>query len=108
MERIQYVNGKLQWRVNYKYDTIGNIVEEIDYRTINGISTTAKKLNIYDKNGNKIEIISSGETKFPLATSNKKYKETEKYEYDERGNWVKKISYVNGRAGITEREYEFY
>lgn len=101
IETIQYFNGKLRLRVNYKYDTKGNIIEEIDYIKTNGISRIQKTLNIYDKNGNKIEIITSDATE--------KFRQTETYEYDERGNWIKKTGlYNNGRGYYIERRYEFY
>jgi hypothetical protein len=108
IETIQYFNGKLRLRVNYKYDTKGNIIEEIDYIKTNGISRMQKTLNKYDKNGNKIEIITSGDTNHPLTDANEKFRLIEKYEYDERGNWIKKTHLYNGRGYCKERRYEFY
>lgn len=61
---------------------------------INGLTSTV----IYDKDGHKSEIKNSDGTVWSY-----------KYDYDAKGNWIKEITYKNGKANrITERSIIYY
>jgi hypothetical protein len=101
LELIQYdIYGKQSCRVIHKYDTRDNIAEEIEYRY--GV-VERRILFKYDYNNNIIKTVINNGIKSPLIT--------EKYEYDEVGNCIKKISgAIPGFSSgfIYERKLEFY
>ncbi|MBL0202393.1 MAG: hypothetical protein IPP81_20220 [Chitinophagaceae bacterium] len=80
---------------SYKYDTKGNLIEEIE----NGV----KHLYKYDVNGNQIEetgISAKGEIF---------YKYTYKYEYDTKMNWTKKTKFENGtQTSVFTRKINYF
>lgn len=94
-------NGKKVRKWIFIYDLIGNKIEEIDSdsdgnRTVN---TTYK----YDNNRNIIEVYSIN----PIASL--KGTDSYIYEYDNQGNWVKRIDSYNGFVKyIIIREIMYY
>ena len=108
----------------YKYDAKGNLIEEISYSHA-GVGNTTYK---YDAKGNKIEensyFIGLLDRKYTMkydakgnliegnsyeADGSLDYKYTFKYEFDEKGNWIKIISFRNQiPESIEEREFEYY
>lgn len=101
LEWIQFDSyGKQSFRFIHKYDTRGNIAEEIEYK----YGVIKRRIFFkYDNNNNIIKIIFNLGIKYPLVT--------EKYEYDEGGNCIKKISdAIPGFSSgfIYERKLEFY
>ena len=101
LEWIQYdTYGKQSLRFIHKYDTRGNIAEEIEYE----YGVIKRRIFFkYDDNNNIIKTIFNLGIKYPLIT--------DKYEYDEGGNWIKKISdAIPGFSSgfIYERRFEFY
>ncbi|MFA7066239.1 MAG: hypothetical protein WC199_05595 [Dysgonamonadaceae bacterium] len=77
------------------YNENGNIIE---YYYYNSEGFDSKNLYKYDTNGNKIE-----ENQFN-SDGNLEWQRLYKYEYDYKGNWIKKT----GLHYITEREIEYY
>lgn len=101
LEWIQFDSyGKQSFRFIHKYDTRGNIAEEIEYK----YGVIKRRIFFkYDNNNNIIKTIFNLGIKYPLVT--------EKYEYDEGGNCIKKISdAIPGFSSgfIYERKLEFY
>ena len=108
----------------YKYDAKGNLIEEISYSHA-GVGNTTYK---YDAKGNKIEensyFIGLLDRKYTMkydakgnliegnsyeADGSLDYKYTFKYEFDEKGNWIKRITFKNQiPESIEEREFEYY
>ncbi len=80
-KQMVFSNGKKGMR--YVYNHSGNQVEELVYTTEGELNQ--KYLVTLDKNGNEVEETSFGITKiYP----DRKYRYT--YEFDEKGNWIKK------------------
>ena len=78
-----------------KYDDKGNEIEET--------SLISKDTYKYDDMGNQIEWNSYN------SGGGLNFKATSKYEFDEKGNWIKKISFTNQIPNnIDERKYEYY
>ena len=101
LEWIQYdTYGKQSLRFIHKYDTRGNIAEEIEYKN----EVIKRRISFkYDDNNNIIKTIFNLGIKYPLIT--------DKYEYDEGGNCIKKISdAIPGFSSgfIYERRFKFY
>lgn len=126
-EEIEYndKNNKNSIR-KFKYDNSGNLIEEkwYDSKGLNSIIT-----NEYDKNGNitKQKVIYPDASKGTSVIYNHKYDKynneiyevvlsvdkqtchTYLYEYDNQGNWIKKIEIdENNSKKITERVIEYY
>lgn len=102
---------KLKFKFTYKRDKRGNVIEENSYDSNNELQWTS--ISKYDKYGNEevrqhkaIKEVDNykGEPE-PVGTTNTKYK----YKYDEKGNWIEKIEYVNYiPKKIIEREIVYY
>lgn len=103
IEKSSYnADGNLSWRNNYKYDDKGNIIEEDNFYPSN-IIKHHKNTYKYDDKGNMIEDISYNEDG-SLYTKN-----TFKYEFDKKGNWILVIRYINDIPRfLSEREIEYF
>jgi hypothetical protein len=94
-------SGSLNWRLTYKYDEKGNQIEKNSYESDGSLDwrVTFK----YDEKGNQIEK-NSYESDGSLDTQ-----WTYKYEFDEQGNWIKRVEFENEIPQfILIREYEYY
>ena len=110
-EATYSLKDKLKYKFTYKRDKRGNVIEENSYDSNNELQWTS--ISKYDKYGNEevrqhkaIKEVDNykGEPE-PVGTTNTKYK----YKYDEKGNWIEKIEYVNYiPKKIIEREIEYY
>lgn len=88
-------------RYLYKYDDLGNRIEEAQYNQ-NGELLT-KKISVYDSNRHKTEIRKYGNDGKLMFTANYTYT------VDEKKNWIRKVEYYNGKPLlITERIIEYY
>jgi len=105
-----YHENDLFCKTMEKYNDKGNIVEEKSYYSAGYLSS--KDTWKYDDKGNLIE----KNRRYRSDDSNKSTDEwvydtklTYKYEYDNQGNWVKKIGYRDTIPSyIIEREIEYY
>ncbi len=99
-EKLLNSAGIVYMRHIYKYDDSGNKIEWNSYTDdiLNGKSTYS-----YDENGNKIIEKRYG------PNGELRSKKTYRYDYDERGNWIKKTIIEDDTAKtILERKYEYY
>jgi hypothetical protein len=139
IEYNAYLNGRLWSQLLHRYDTQGNLLEVVmyDYRG----ALEFKWVNSYDASGNLIEAIKythngtrrgrlehkeiyaynehGDETDYKNYASDGKldYWSRNEYEYDEKGNWVKRVFYrkvVDGKerpadpSEITHRITTYY
>lgn len=129
IEEIWYTpEGVQNWKLTYGYDNQGNKIEEINYDEKG--SLYEKQTYSYDEKGNKIEannydsdlslswkqtflyddkrnIVEKNWYNFEGSVFN--IKTTFEYEYDEKGNWIRRIDSFNGIPEyILEREFEYY
>lgn len=89
------LTGSLDSKWTFKYDDRGNTIEENIYNS-NGSLNSKITYRYNDKN-----IIEEA--------YNWRSKETYKYECDDKGNWIKRISYTNNQPNIiTKRTIEYY
>lgn len=108
-EATYSLKDKLKYKFTYKLDKSGNVIEENSYDSNNELQGTS--ISKYDKYGNEeerqykaIKEVDNYKGE-PNGTTNRKYK----YKYDENGNWIEKIEYVNYiPKKIIEREIEYY
>ena len=85
----------------YKYDKSGNIVELEVFKS-NG-DLKRKQVIKYDNKGNEINVRNFDENGNFVDERNYKY------QYDEKGNWVERIEYVNDFPKVLiEREFIYY
>jgi hypothetical protein len=90
----------LHVRQEYKYDNKGNNTEWIAFE---GETITNKASYGYDKYGNLTKVLTIG--KGGKVIEDKAYN----YEYNKKGNWIKKVFISNGRpAIITERTISYF
>ena len=83
-----------------KYDNKGKLIEMKNYESDGNLSITT--LFKYDEKGNEIE-------KKLLRANGVNSKDGTKYEYDIKGNWIKKIDFYNEiPQSITIRDIEYY
>ena len=88
-------DGRLDEKCAYKYDEMGNISEYLLYDSDGSI--ILKVTEKYDDKGNMKE-----------SCSDENKREYE-YEYDNVGNWIKQIVYLNKKPiKIYERSYQYY
>ena len=85
----------------YKYDKSGNIVELEIFKS-NG-DLKRKQVIKYDNKGNEINVRNFDENGNFIDERNYKY------QYDEKGNWVERIEYINDfPKALIEREFIYY
>jgi len=85
-------------KYTYKYDENGNKI--IDSYNSDG---NLECRRIFDKKENYIEYTTYN------SDGSLDNNSTSKYDYDEKGNWIKMTSYEKGIAfSIKERKYEYY
>jgi len=126
-------NGNLEYKYTYKYDSQGNQIEENQYRSYSDGSLMEKNIYKYDSKGNEIELLNVYDP--GIQPENPHYKRTREYDnngnllevnryqssgsleketykyydYDYKGNWLKKILYLNDYPrSITVRIIEYY
>jgi hypothetical protein len=124
-ESIYNADGSLNFRRTYKYDDRGNKIETKGYNKDGVLEVTGT--DDYDDNGNKIgrnlygaegELISSEIFKYD-ERQNLTFKSDEnriekikieyQYEFDETGNWIKKIKVLNDNPIIIiQRVIKYY
>jgi hypothetical protein len=93
--------GRLQFKNTYKYDGRGNNIETNDYQADGSLEY--KDTRKFDENGNVIE------SNVYNSDGSLDGKSTFSYDFDNKGNWIKKIQFRNEIAEyIIEREYEYY
>lgn len=126
-EEIEYDDKNIKTRISkFQYDDSGNLIEEkwYDSKGLNSIITSE-----YDKNGNITtrKVIYPDASKGTSVTYNLKYDKynneiyeevlsadkpkfhTYSYEYDNQGNWIKRIEIdENNSKKITERVIKYY
>ena len=96
-----YSDGRLNYKTTYKYDEKGNKIEKNNYYYSGRLDS--KTTYKYDEKGNNIEenIYYYGSR----PAENYSYE----YEYDKNNNWTQKIQYRNTiPVYITERIIEYY
>jgi hypothetical protein len=92
---LSHENGGGLYTDLLKYDNKGNLIEKKHYRHGN---LTLQDFFKYDENNNIIQTFRLND-----------YKKTYDYVYDDKGNWIKRIEYVNGIPKyILVRELEYY
>lgn len=95
-------DGSLSWKRSYEYNKSGNLVQKIEYES-NG-SFDDVFIYTYDDSQNMIE---ENWQSYSEGKPHKKY--TEKYSFDEYGNWFRKIKSINGApTHIIEREIKYF
>ncbi len=123
ISRLNYEtnDGRYNWIESYQYDARGNLTEVKRFKTEEVIDT--KEIYTFDDKNN----ISSSEFHRDnklISKNNYKYDDsnnynelnfgdsstyTYKYDYDARGNWIKKIVFENNNpSGILVREIEYF
>lgn len=114
-------DGRVNWTKTYKYDSNGNLIET-NRSKIKSIIETEEKYS-YDENGNVIES-NFYKSKKLISKNTYKYNEdydiielthgngnvyTYKYKYDYKGNWIKKIVFLNNNpTGVLTRKMEYF
>lgn len=96
-------NGKFFFKYTYSYNDLGDIIELKTYLKSDTTLDSREEMK-YDDKGNKTD-----DTRFMTdGTKNFDWK-YEFTEFDKEGNWVKEISYSEGKPqAITERVIEYY
>ena len=126
-EKVYDTNDSLNYKSLYKYDIYGNRIEENDYDASGTLNN--KVVYKYDVTGNKVEqngynadgdLVNKITFKYDdkgniidengyNADGSLNYKWTYKYEYDDQGNWIKRIEFkYNNAEYVVERKYEYY
>lgn len=101
IEKSKYdAKGNLLERITYKYDTEGREIE-VNWENPNGFLVYSKYIKTYNDRG----IIAGVKYVYPNGNI-EQY--VYSYEYDNQGNWIKKVLYINDRPSITERKIEYY
>jgi len=114
-------DGRTNWTKTFRFDDHGNVIEMEKFKTEDAIER--KEIYNYDGNNNIIESDFYKKDKL-IAKNNHKYDAdgniielnysdsnvyTFKYSYDYKGNWVKKIVFIDGNpSGILLREIEYF
>lgn len=102
---IQTYKGILDYKIKYRYNEKGSIVERLEYKLDleNGSNEEFLDINekyIYDSSNNLIK---------KMTTYNDSSNSTEKFKYDKNGNWVEKILFSNNTPEyIVERHIVYY
>jgi len=121
--RLDYktTDGRYNWSESYQYDDNGNLTEVKRFKTEEVIDT--RELYAFDNKGNIKESEFHRESKLISKNIYKydgggDYNElnfgdsvmyTYKYNYDSKGNWIKKIVFENNNpSGILLREIEYF
>ena len=93
-------NGIPKFKRTFKYDPHGNVTE---INTYSGKSFLKGKINKYDDKGNAVKI--------QFLDSDGKIKSIweNKYDFDAKGNWTRKVTYIDGIPEyIFEQKLEYY
>ncbi len=114
-------DGRYNWSESYQYDNHGNLAEVKRFKTEEVIDT--KELYTFDDNGNIKESEFHRDDKL-VSKNGYNYDDdgnfnglnfgdsavyTYKYNYDAKGNWIKKIVFENSNpSGILVREIEYF
>ena len=86
-------------KINYKYDDNGNMIEEDHHALLNNMFDFKNQFK-YDEKCNVIE---------EIYLNHSATKRIIEYEFDEKGNWIKSISYEDGlQQNIIIREIEYF
>ena len=90
--------GSLNSKYTYRYDEKGNKTEQTTYNPDGSLNKNTYK---YSENGKLTEVNE--------YDSDGSLHSTSKYEYDNQGNWIKRIDFEDAiPKHILEREYEYY
>ena len=104
---VQYnyfgIEGELKIEKLYYYDSKNNIIEITTYDLVKNVSSNFIYKYSYDRNG-KIE--KSIKTEYDKLGN--KYKSTNIYQYDLKGNEILKIYKDKKRTAVTVSQYEYY
>ncbi|MDF1673197.1 MAG: hypothetical protein P1U41_06805 [Vicingaceae bacterium] len=123
-KRLNYKtsDGRYNWSETYKYDDDNNIIEVDHFRTENSLDS--KEIYTFNDDGflSASELLRDGElvsknsfttdkdgsrTEMIYGADSSKY--TYIYNYDSKGNWVKKIVFKNDSpSGVLIREIEYF
>ncbi|RYJ50998.1 hypothetical protein DR871_013815 [Flavobacterium petrolei] len=113
--------GLFNYKITYKYDERNNVTEENKYKT-DGILLNTETC-IYDENNKKIEESINGkratyvydttgiliESNYYTSAGNLKSRNFSKFEYDIKGNWIKRIDFKDEKAIMKyERVIEYF
>jgi len=100
-----YKLEEIDYKIKFEYNAKGQIIESNYYDSDGSIIGKIKYL--YNNKGNEEEVAS---TFFYTWTEEDKTKELFKYKYDEKGNWIERITFDedNIPLKITERIIEYF
>ncbi len=98
---VQYPEKKEERITHYKYDSLNNNIETI---ALNGsLMIESKMIARYDDRHNVVDLVRYG------IKGNVKERIGHHYEYDEEGNWIKDITFVNKKpVSVRVRKIEYY
>ena len=98
---LQYPLKREERITHYKYDSLNNNIETI---VLNGsLIIESKIMARYDDRHNVVELVRYG------IKGNVKERIRHRYEYDEEGNWIKDITFVNKKpVSVRIRKIEYY
>ncbi len=101
-EEYLYVDEvNYSYKITYKYDNKGKRIEKVKYKP--STSFQIRETYVNDDKGNNIQTFMYDSDGICFA------KFTYKYEYDEKDNWIKQITYKDKKpVELTEREIEYY
>jgi len=98
IESVHYDNlGRKEYTETYKYDEKGLIIEETS-----DFLRTSKKKYTYDDNGNILKVKEYSIKEVLIG------EETYEYKFDNKGNWIVRLFFINGKPNfIEEREITY-
>lgn len=100
VEEIRYnANGKAEERYFYKYDVANNLVEESKYNSIGGCCYNHYYTYEYDSTGRVVKIIRGGTDSLG--------ERSQTYQYDSEGNLVEEIEYDTLGSLLEKYTYEY-
>lgn len=89
VEEVDYHNGMFGVKIIFKYDENGHLLSEKHYNENGGLSAMSpQSYHKYDKAGNEIELINTSTSDNSIND-----KTRNEYNYDEKLNWIKCISF---------------
>jgi hypothetical protein len=98
IESVHYDNlGIKEYTETYKYDEKGLVIEETS-----DFLRTSKKKYTYDDNGNILKVKEYSIKEVLIG------EETYEYKFDNKGNWIVRLFFINGKPNfIEEREITY-
>lgn len=102
-EQIYFMNGEKKYIIKYQNDSYGNIVKTETF-SFPSMEKKHTQISIINDNGDEIEVY------VELSDNEKVNWKKYTYDYDEKGNWISKISnhIQSNTKDITEREIIYH